>query len=779
MPGISFYQKIAGRTMKERHLMKHMLISIYIVTCMAVFPFELFTVGAENIIFPSDAGVVDVTQPPFNAPNDGAGDATDELQLAINICANNDAILYFPDGVYMVSQTLKWGDNSAPGFVNPFYDTTDSEHVWTLADTISPKNKLILQGQSTDGTIIRLADNVFVDPKNPQPVIFTGEQPAQRFRNAIRNMTVDVGDGNTGAIGIQFNASNIGTVREVKIINEDRQALVGLDMSFTGQIGPCLIKNVIIKGFGTGILTAQTAINSITFEHITLEDQVDFGFRNLGQTVSIRGLVSKNSVPAVTNTGMGFMVLIDCEFTGNSGATQMPAIANTAGSPVIFARNIQTSGYKWSILNTGVNGDSLTDEYIGEYVSHDVLSLYDTPLKSLNLPVEETPRIPWDTDTGNWVNVGDYGAIPDDGLDDAAGIQAAIDAAASQGARTVYLPHRQYGNYDIHADSVVYIRGSVQRIIGCAANVCKGFSMDTKPAWVFGPDAPDTLIIEHIGMHCAIPVGYDMHFNSDKTLIMSSCGMTVHSQGGGTVFLEDFAALQCEFTRGTRVFARQFDVENDEYMSTFRGKILNDGAQLWILGLKTEREGTIIKTTGRGYTELLGGFSYTTHVPGDAPMFVNESSVLSITFSEVGGRGTYDPLVVETRMCSLKTLQADSAPSRHGKAHSIPLFVGYCTDNENNPVPSEVCPFKIPVTFDELNRQEKRIPDLLCKTITMNSLARRKTVNIPESIAGFQLYNLKGRKLWEYRRADTEQACRVTVPGNFPYGVVMVRYLEK
>jgi len=60
-------------------------------------------------VFPSDAGVVDLTQPPYAIKGDGKTDCTVGIQRALDDTAGSMKILYFPKGVYLVSDTLKWG----------------------------------------------------------------------------------------------------------------------------------------------------------------------------------------------------------------------------------------------------------------------------------------------------------------------------------------------------------------------------------------------------------------------------------------------------------------------------------------------------------------------------------------------------------------------------------------------------------------------------------------------------------------------------------------------
>ncbi|MCX7594355.1 MAG: glycoside hydrolase family 55 protein, partial [Fischerella sp.] len=248
----------------------------------------------ENIVFPPNASVIDVTAHPYGArPNDGKDD-TKAIQKALSQFPNQGRIIYLPNGVYDISDTLHW----------PRGVRFKSDY-----------KRTILQGQSRDGVIIRLKDNSpgFQNPTKPRPVISTGFDPkldpnsedikasrvAQRFGNSVRNLTIKLGKKNYGAEGLNFAAHNQGAVRSVKIISEDRSGTTGLALTH-GEVGPLLIEDVEIIGFDYGIRT-NTCINSITMQDITVRDQNRAGILNGGQVISLEGFTSFNSVRAIIN----------------------------------------------------------------------------------------------------------------------------------------------------------------------------------------------------------------------------------------------------------------------------------------------------------------------------------------------------------------------------------------------------------------------------------------------------------------------------------------------
>jgi hypothetical protein len=587
--------------------------------------------NGENIVFPLDAGVLNVKE--FGAKGDGRTDDTTAIQTLLNAHPNGRRIIYLPNGTYLVSKTITWPAGSGKGG-DEYKNTT-------------------MQGQSESGVTIRLKDRApgFTIAATPKPVIFTGPAPAQRFGNSIRNLTVDTGTGNPGASGIQFNASNQGSIRHVTIQSGDRQGVNGLDMNFADEIGPLLINNLTVTGFQYGIRTGFH-INSQTLEHITLKNQLGYGLYNTGQTLNIRGLTSENAVTAVYNAG-GRIALLDASLRGTGAAATKPAIENTFPLDLLV-RNLKTKGYRVAVKQQKPlpAGDAMAKQF---------------PLtaKTLNLPIQETPNVPWDHPAGNsWVNVVAFGAVPNDGRDDTTAIQAAIDS----GQTTVYLPVGVY-----HLNKTILIRKNVRRIIGTEAfvdvpnHVNPGFKVvnGTHPVVVFE----------------RIESGYNstptIENASSRTLVIrDATNVSGHMTGPGNVFIENVVSNPFQNWKFNRqnVWARQFNVENTGT------HITNNGGKLWILGLKTERGGTLIETKGGGKTEVMGGLAYTT-TPGsdgtqNAPMFINDRSAISISLGEVNyGAPNYTTYIRDNGGGSTRNLTGQSLPTYQGSGKQIPLYV--------------------------------------------------------------------------------------------------------
>ncbi|MDX9754474.1 MAG: endopolygalacturonase, partial [bacterium] len=226
------------------------------------------------------------------------------------------------------------------------------------------------------------------------------------------------------------------------------------------------------------------------------------------------------------------------------------------------------------------------------------------------------------------------------------------------GKTTVYLPN---GIWVVEGRLI--LRGSVQRFIGCEAEFEGNGSME------IADGESGTVVFERFMK------GYGSNFkikiNNSRTTILSSCILGhVDSIGSGDVFIDDICGDSFRFSN-QKVWARQW---NSEPPVT---KITNDGGTVWILGLKTEREGTLIHTLNGGKTELLGGFCYATSHEKIEPMFVSVDSDVCYVIGESSFNDwPFMILVRETRGKETKELKKGNAPGRTGGS-MIPLFTGY------------------------------------------------------------------------------------------------------
>ena len=537
-----------------------------------------------------------MTKPPYGAKGDGVTDDTEAIQRALAAHPNQGAIIYLPNGIYLISDTLKWPHGTRGGEEEK--DTT-------------------LQGQSVAGTILKLKDlcDGFALPRKPRGMIWTGSAPAQRFANEVRNLTFDTGSGNPGAVGMQFMANNQGCLVDVRVISGDGRGVAGIDLRYTNENGPLFISRVRVTGFDYGIWTANS-INSQTLENVELEHQNLAGLRSDGQTLAVRKLTSHNTVPAVLNKG-GHLALIHSDLTGTGEAGTQPAIVNSGD---LFARNVQTRGYAKAL-------DGSADDLTGEYASRPITG----GKTSLALPVKETPQVPWD-ELSAWIAPQQFGAVANDKNDDTAAIQQAIDS----GATTIYFPR---GSYKI--SDTILVRGKARRLIGCRAQL-DVVAMKKPVFQVTAGEAP-VVVFERFGSGYTKTPTFD-NASGRTVVIQHSINVCGTFTGPGDLFLNDICSNP--FTNwnfsGQRVWARQLNVEN-------QGEhVVNDGATLWILGMKTERTGPLLITKNGGKTELLGGFSYTTHDGKDGPMFSIENASAFLFFREVCFNGTPYREIVRT-----------------------------------------------------------------------------------------------------------------------------------
>ncbi len=585
-------------------------------------------VAVSDAAYPQCDAVIDVTKHPYNAKGDGQHDDTEAIQQALSDMMGQHKLLYFPAGTYLISKTLLWSKKNSAG-----------RDAW---------GKNFLCGQHATKSVIRLKDGTCTDAKQPMSMMWCGGfGSADWFHNYVENLTFDVGNNNPAAIALQFYSNNSGAVRNCRFVAAEGSGLIGLDLGHRDMNGPLLVRNCEVIGFDRGISSAR-AVNSQTFEYLTLRNQRQVGFDNQGQAISVRGLMSENSVPAIRTYGT--FCLIDAHLQGRAKASEWPAVINYNGGR-IFLRNVQSSTYRRAIADgatpdwfaltkiTGEDKPGSQGPNVLQYCSHPTTMAFPTEEASLDLPVQDPPDVAPDP-VETWANVDMFGADPTGNKDSSAAIQQAMDS----GATTIFLP----GQYAL--ESTVTVGPKVRRVVGVGGMI--DYYARAKPDFRINDGESSSVTFEHFAyIHGGIEV------NTNRTLIfrsVSDCDLTFGPGAkNGKIFLEDFVTHNLALANQT-VWARQLNVENEGT------HVVNEAGHLWVLGYKTERGGTLLESRRGAQSEILGGFSYTTTAGKLAPMFVTQNSSVYAFFSEVCFNGDpFTRIIQETRGTNTKTLTRD------------------------------------------------------------------------------------------------------------------------
>jgi hypothetical protein len=447
---------------------------------------------------------------------------------------------------------------------------------------------------------------------------YTG-QMNQAFRHYIRNMTIDVGVGNPGAVGVDFLTSNRGGIFNVTVQSSD-PGLAGYTgiMMDRNYPGPGLIKNVTVKGFNTGISMRNVAEYGMTFDNITLNNQLTDGMVIAENTASIYNLTSNNTVPVIaTSSTTAHLTLVNGTFI--NGLSTNTAITGTAS---IYARNINSTGYG-TVIGTIAGGASPVN--VPEYESAATAKDFATNINgSADLPIQETPDFNDTNTTADWANGTTGGPVGGDYL-------PCIQNAINSGKPVVYLPQ---GSYTV--SDTIHLAGSVQKFIGCCAYLTGTSNFPPgHPLIQFDGGTGSFTDIQNFRINGSVTD------TSTKTLVIENCDLdgtyTNTSTGTGNLFLEDVMSIGPNGAKGYNiaypqyVWARQLNVEN--IAATY---FTNNGGYAWLFGYKTEStntSGSILVNQNSGWTELLGGFAYGVSTPPSTPLLYNNNGFFSANYA--------------------------------------------------------------------------------------------------------------------------------------------------
>lgn len=612
---------------------RNLLLSLYLLVELVAWPYFCTarsgaqTINGASLVggpIPYPAGFMTSVKS-YGAVGDGKTDDTSAIQRALsdgrpNATADYNGLpkaLYFPPGVYLVSNTLTWNGCC-----------------------------VTLQGDGSSASVIRLAPSSpgFGSASMPKSVLMTPATGTNKsFRQNVWDLGIKIGSGNPGAIALTYNSNNVGSIHNVSIISEDGQGVIGLDLT-RHYPGPLMIRNVLVQGFQKGIDTCQCYEYSATIEGLTLRNQTAVGIHAWRQTLSIRNLKSTNRVPAVVNDGAS-VVLIDAALGG--GISSQNAIVSNAA---LYLRNVGSSGYAATVSDISAATPKSLTGLVAEFTAQPPVKLMSSASSSLKLPIEETPFAPISNTT-------EWSAVVPRWYGDTAGLQATFDS----GKPNVYFPSSRYLAYN---QASVIVPDAVRDVIGFGS-VVNGSSAGANGGGiqlVINSDSPEPLIIEQFGYGIKI-----LHQGTRPVVLKDGKYSYISSPGAGDVFLEDVNLSHVTFQSSQHVWARQL---NDEFSGT---KVTNNGS-LWILGLKTELGDTVIKTNANAKTELLGALIYpAATVPSTTAAFASTNASVSYIYAESVYCTScgYSVQVQETQNGTTRTLQTQPKGN-----YVMPLFIG-------------------------------------------------------------------------------------------------------
>ena len=657
---------------------------------------------------------IDVTKPPYNADNTGRTDCTrtlvrliDDLRQStldglldtadllenrtpeptrwyssgvrkvkgiIQLTYPRDLVqvppVYFPEGTYLVSDTLTY---TVTGMNNRCYrlNINGTEINWCIR----------FMGENRDRTVIKLKDSCpGFGPGGERPVIcfMNAEWSNMAMSNYLENITIDTGAGNPGAIGVVFDANNSGAIRHVSIRSSDpaHRGFAGVHVKHD-YVSACNVRDLEVDGFEYGI-KIEPVRNFASLADIRLVNQQRCGICVRDTPVSIRKLRFTGDRPGLyINGAAANVVLTASEFISTGDLYE--AIRISRGCAMIS--DVTTKGFPLAVCRFW-GQQKVPDGYISSYTTHPAQTLFDREARTLGLAVPPLPDVGNGSDEkGCCAN--DFGAVGDGVHDDT----RAISAAFASGAEYVWF---QPGRYLI--TSTVDIPASVSHINFMYCDIYSGGELnETKGGCVFRimGDSEKLLFIERLfsfdrcfglfhmfSQECVRPLYLrDIH--------TQACACYRNTVPGSTVYLENVActignhaspehcAIPCFAFKGQTVWGHAINPERARY------ETVNDGGVMWIHGFKAEQNGTIALTLNGGKTEILGGVA--AHGGNDGiPCIENIDSSVSAVFSTGGcGNQVYSVMASETRNGETRILESAGLPEREpGLFYSLPLYSG-------------------------------------------------------------------------------------------------------
>lgn len=672
-------------------------------------------INYSNVTFPEGCrGIIDVTKPPYNVDNTGKEDCTEKLCGIIDSLlrpivdgmreeyeylknapegthvgnGNNRKekgriwvlmptemkqlpTIYLPNGTYLVSDTVSYTLSELHNYMHHY-----------TSGGFECNTSIRIIGQSREGTVIKLKDNCKGYEYGQERAVISFMRRGRSnvaMSNYLENLTVDVGVGNPGAVGVVFFANNSGAIRNVTVKSSDPDKSGASGILIKNELhSACNVYNTHVHGFSVGI-DIRTFRTVAHFENIRLTDQTEYGIMAGNTSVQFIGVESRGNVPVLCmseNNSNCHAVLVNAEL--QSDGTDYAAVKKEVGG-CLFMRNVRTRGFSCALEENWFER-TLPDGYIKEYSSAGGYTVFDGHAESLGLPIRDVPdpsRIP----TCDWRSVNEFGAVGDGVTDDTESIRAAF----SSGASAIYF---ELGKY--YVTEPIDIPATVEYIHFMFSDIVAGESLSNMTddgIFRIKGESERCLLIEKLFAweRCTGEMRMFRHDGIREVFFRDvhtqTCAMYFNTVGGARVHFENCACtvgskqkyghIPAFSFKGQTVWCHAVNPERS------MAETENVGGTLWWSGFKTEQEGSINVTSDGGVTEILGGIA-AVGTASERPLILNNESTVSAVFATSGYHeySSYPIAVKEIRNGKGGVIAAEKLPERLKPWYFMPLYSG-------------------------------------------------------------------------------------------------------
>lgn len=305
------------------------------------------------------------------------GTTTTGLNEALADAYANNLVAYFPEGTYLVNDTLKAHTATGVPSTDPGYTFATPRNLLALVGSTAGSSRPLIRlvagaaGFGNAGTPKSLLE--FMNFDNASQIGDKAfEKASEGYNQMLRGIDLDCGSGNAGAIGLYFNQAQGSSIENVKV------TATGAFAGFKALPGRgCVVVNIEAEGGQYGIDTVGTGAAGAIVAGAVLRNQTVGAVRYDGFVPLI--LVgfeivapSGSSVPVLTTVtnaaaNTALVHLIDGRITMTAEPTV--AVINNPTGKSIYVRNVYVTGADKLVKsggNAAVNGTGawkLINEY--------------------------------------------------------------------------------------------------------------------------------------------------------------------------------------------------------------------------------------------------------------------------------------------------------------------------------------------------------------------------------------------------------------------------------